>query len=117
MTDAPGPTLDPPTEPQRCPAHVSPLGRVGGERYDARGADAYAAELGYTLVMWDIDTEDWRQPGAEAIVSTVLTQVFPGAVVLFHDGGGDCAQTVQALERILEALSGQGYVFEVLCSY
>jgi peptidoglycan/xylan/chitin deacetylase (PgdA/CDA1 family) len=65
--------------------------------------------------MWDIDTEDWRQPGADVIVSRVLTQVFPGAVILFHDGGGDRSQTVEALGRILESLSSQGYRFEAVC--
>jgi peptidoglycan/xylan/chitin deacetylase (PgdA/CDA1 family) len=76
---------------------------------------AYAAELGYSLVMWDIDTRDWSQPGADAIVSTVLTKAFPGAIVLFHDGGGDRSQTVEALETILETLSNQGYIFEPVC--
>jgi peptidoglycan/xylan/chitin deacetylase (PgdA/CDA1 family) len=76
---------------------------------------AYAAELGYSLVLWDIDTRDWSQPGVDAIVSTVLTKAFPGAVVLFHDGGGDRAQTVEALDRILQALSERGYRFEPVC--
>jgi peptidoglycan/xylan/chitin deacetylase (PgdA/CDA1 family)/heat shock protein HslJ len=76
---------------------------------------AYAAELGYALVMWNIDTEDWRRPGVDAIVSGVLTDVYPGAILLMHDGGGDRAQTVQALDTILEALGQQGYVFEVVC--
>jgi peptidoglycan/xylan/chitin deacetylase (PgdA/CDA1 family) len=76
---------------------------------------AYAAELGYRLVMWNIDTEDWRQPGADAIASRVLTAAYPGAIVLFHDGGGDRSQTVEALETILKALTDRGYVFEVVC--
>jgi len=37
--------------------------------------------------------------------------------VLFHDGGGDQSQTVEALETILETLSSQGYAFEVVCPY
>jgi hypothetical protein len=44
MTAAPGPTLDPPTVPQRCPAPVGPRAGVGGVRHDAQVADAYAAE-------------------------------------------------------------------------
>ena len=64
---------------------------------------------------WNIDTEDWRQPGAEAIASAVAEQAYPGAIVLMHDGGGDRFQTVEALETILETLSKQGYVFEVVC--
>lgn len=75
----------------------------------------YLAELGYELVLWNIDTEDWRQPGAEAIASVVVDRAYPGAIVLMHDGGGDRSQTVEALETILETLSSQGYVFEAVC--
>jgi peptidoglycan/xylan/chitin deacetylase (PgdA/CDA1 family) len=48
-------------------------------------------------------------------VSVVVDQAYPGAVVLLHNGGGDRSQTVEALEKILETLSSQGYVFEVVC--
>jgi peptidoglycan/xylan/chitin deacetylase (PgdA/CDA1 family) len=71
----------------------------------------YAAELGYTIVMWDVDPQDWRRPGTEAIADHVLSHVFPGAIVLMHDGGGDRTQSVAALEIILRELSAQGYKF------
>jgi peptidoglycan/xylan/chitin deacetylase (PgdA/CDA1 family) len=64
---------------------------------------------------WNIDTQDWRQPGAEAIASVVAEQAYPGAIVHQHDGGGDRSQTAEALEMTLETLSKQGYVFEVVC--
>jgi peptidoglycan/xylan/chitin deacetylase (PgdA/CDA1 family) len=76
---------------------------------------AYAEELGYELIMWDIDTRDWSRPGIDAIASVAIAEAFPGAVVLFHDGGGERSQTVAALDKILQTLSGQGYVFEVMC--
>jgi peptidoglycan/xylan/chitin deacetylase (PgdA/CDA1 family) len=76
---------------------------------------ARAAELGYTIVMWDIDTEDWKGPGPQAIASAVLDQAYPGAVVLMHDGGGDRSQTVEALKTILGQLKDQGYRFEAIC--
>jgi peptidoglycan/xylan/chitin deacetylase (PgdA/CDA1 family) len=65
--------------------------------------------------MWDIDTEDWRRPGSEAIASEVLDKTFPGAVGLMHDGGGDRSQTVEALKTILRQLSKEGYRFEAIC--
>jgi peptidoglycan/xylan/chitin deacetylase (PgdA/CDA1 family) len=65
--------------------------------------------------MWDIDTEDWRRPGPEAIANEVLNKAFPGAVVLMHDGGGDRSQTVDALKMILRQLSGEDYRFEAVC--
>jgi peptidoglycan/xylan/chitin deacetylase (PgdA/CDA1 family) len=71
----------------------------------------YAAELGYQVTMWDIDPMDWRRPGIEAISSHVLRNVFPGAIVLMHDGGGDRSQSAAALETILRELSGRGFKF------
>jgi peptidoglycan/xylan/chitin deacetylase (PgdA/CDA1 family) len=71
----------------------------------------YAAELSYATVLWDIDPQDWRRPGTEAIADHVLSHVFPGAIVLMHDGGGDRSQSVAALEIILRDLSAKGYKF------
>jgi peptidoglycan-N-acetylglucosamine deacetylase len=71
----------------------------------------YAAELGYATVLWDVDPQDWRRPGTEAISDHVLSHVFPGAIVLMHDGGGDRTQSAAALEIILRELSAKGYRF------
>ncbi|MBR3158164.1 MAG: polysaccharide deacetylase family protein [Atopobiaceae bacterium] len=61
-------------------------------------------------VGWDVDTEDWRRPGAETIAERILT-VSPGNVVLMHDGGGDRSQTVEALSQALPKLADEGYKF------
>ena len=60
---------------------------------------------------WHQDTKDWKRPGVNNIVTTVLSGAKPGDVVLFHDAGGDRSQTVKALEEILPALKKQGYEF------
>ena len=75
----------------------------------------YAAELGYRIVLWDIDPRDWARPGAEAIATHVLEHIRPGKVVLLHDGGGDRAQTLAALEVILRRLQAEDYRFEPVC--
>jgi peptidoglycan/xylan/chitin deacetylase (PgdA/CDA1 family)/uncharacterized protein YraI len=75
---------------------------------------AYAADLGMTMVMWDVDTMDWREPGAQQIATYVLDNAYPGAIVLMHDGGGDRSQTVTALETILPELAAQGYRFPTI---
>nr|WP_261381632.1 polysaccharide deacetylase family protein [Paenibacillus cremeus] len=66
-----------------------------------------------TVVMWSWyqDTKDWRKPGTDKIVQTVLGNVHNGDIVLFHDLEGDCSQTVEALKRILPELKKQGYEF------
>lgn len=81
--------------------------------YGAVNADdrQWMAELGYTSVLWDVDPQDWRRPGIETIANHVTNHVFPGAIVLMHDGGGERAQSIAALEIILRDLSAQGYRF------
>ncbi|MDQ1910630.1 polysaccharide deacetylase family protein [Paenibacillus sp. GD4] len=66
-----------------------------------------------TVVMWSWyqDTQDWRKPGVDKIVQTVLGNVHNGDIILFHDLEGDCSQTVEALKRIIPELKQQGYEF------
>ena len=66
-----------------------------------------------TVVMWSWyqDTKDWKKPGADKIVQTVLNNVHNGDIILFHDLEGDCSQTVEALKRILPELQQRGYRF------
>jgi peptidoglycan/xylan/chitin deacetylase (PgdA/CDA1 family) len=81
--------------------------------YGATDANSrqYAADAGYAIVLWDIDPQDWRRSGAKVIADHVVREAYPGAIVLMHDGGGDRAQSVAALEMILRELSQQGYAF------
>ena len=71
----------------------------------------YAADAGYAVVLWDIDPQDWRRPGAKVIADHVVRSIYPGAIVLMHDGGGDRSQSLAALEMALQQLSAQGYEF------
>lgn len=70
-----------------------------------------AARNGMRPLSWSIDSNDWRQPGAKQIVTSVTQQVRPGAVVLLHDGGGRREQTIQALRQLLPWLVDHGYRF------
>ena len=72
----------------------------------------YAAEFGYYIVLWDIDPQDWRRPGAQQIADVILENIYPGAIILCHDGGGDRSQTDEALKIVLPELDKQGYVFK-----
>jgi peptidoglycan/xylan/chitin deacetylase (PgdA/CDA1 family) len=61
-------------------------------------------------VGWNIDTEDWRRPGASTIAQRIL-KATNGNIVLMHDGGGDRSQTVEALRTALPQMVEQGYKF------
>lgn len=72
------------------------------------------AELGMRPALWSVDTEDWRRPGAAAILQRALS-VGGDGVVLFHDGPGDRSQTVAALPGIIEGLQARGLVITRVC--
>jgi peptidoglycan/xylan/chitin deacetylase (PgdA/CDA1 family) len=62
-------------------------------------------------VLWSVDSQDYTQPGIDAIVRNVVDAVHPGAIVLLHDAGGDRSQTLAAVPRIVQELRDQGYRF------
>ncbi len=62
-------------------------------------------------VIWNLDSEDWTLPGADAIVSNCTNGAYSGAIILMHDGGGNRDQDLEALPKIIENLQGKGYKF------
>ncbi len=61
------------------------------------------------MVLWTVDTGDYRRPGVSAIVRSALSGARPGAIVLLHDAGGERSETVRALPRMIAALRSRGY--------
>ena len=72
-----------------------------------------ARALGMTTVIWNVDPRDWSLPGTGAIENALL-RARAGDILLCHDGGGDRAQTVTALEAVLPQLREEGLRFVVL---
>jgi peptidoglycan-N-acetylglucosamine deacetylase len=61
------------------------------------------------MVLWTVDTSDYRRPGVPAIVDAAVHGARPGAIILLHDAGGDRSQTVAALPKIVSALRRRHY--------
>ena len=75
-----------------------------------------ASKAGLTVVNWSVIPRDWTNPGAKEIADRVCKDVFPGAIVLLHDGDAPAqkasrAQTVEATSLIIDRLREQGYNF------
>jgi cellulose synthase/poly-beta-1,6-N-acetylglucosamine synthase-like glycosyltransferase/peptidoglycan/xylan/chitin deacetylase (PgdA/CDA1 family) len=70
-----------------------------------------AAEDGYLVVFTSLDTTDWARPGVKHIVAAAMPKDGRGAVIMFHDAGGDRAETVAALPEVIERLKAKGYRF------
>ena len=81
----------------------------------------FSQDMGYITVGNRIDPNDWsdkpRRHTAEEISSYVLAHLPPcapydlrcGNIVLLHDGGGNRAETVRALPRIIDGIRERGY--------
>jgi poly-beta-1,6 N-acetyl-D-glucosamine synthase len=70
-----------------------------------------AGDRGYLGVFSDRIGEDWFPIPAEAIVANAMPRDGEGAVVMLHDGGGNRARTLQALDQLIPALKAEGYRF------
>jgi cellulose synthase/poly-beta-1,6-N-acetylglucosamine synthase-like glycosyltransferase/peptidoglycan/xylan/chitin deacetylase (PgdA/CDA1 family) len=88
------------------PDEVHPIDLVSGSHY-------------FTIGM-QIDPEDWKRPGVDAIVASTVSLaqqyavpgkdgVVKGNIVLLHDSGGDRSQTVKALPLLIAALREHGF--------
>jgi len=62
--------------------------------------------MGIQVIQWDVDSLDYKDYGADAIVKRVLSKVKNGSIVLFHN---NATYTANALPIILENLQKEGY--------
>jgi peptidoglycan/xylan/chitin deacetylase (PgdA/CDA1 family) len=68
--------------------------------------EAAATRAGYpTCLAYDVDSLDYTDPGAPAIISTTMRLVRPGSIVSMHCGH---AGTVKAMPALLGALHARG---------
>ncbi len=95
--------------------HATPCVRPPYGSIDAFTRE-WAAAAGLDLVLWTVDTNDWRRPGPTVIADRIVGGATDRAIVLMHDGGGNRTQTVGGLEIALERLSGQGLRFDPICT-
>lgn len=64
--------------------------------------------LPYPLILWSVDTLDWKTKNTDSIVDHVMKNVKDGDIVLFHD---IYDTTYEAIKQLLPALKEQGYQF------
>ncbi|AUB41453.1 Peptidoglycan/xylan/chitin deacetylase, PgdA/CDA1 family [Nostoc flagelliforme CCNUN1] len=77
------------------------------------GLAQYAKNEKYAVMMWSEQSGDAerRSPQVPGLVTNVLKQAKPGAIVLLHDGGGNRSKSVKALPEMIAGLKAQGYRF------
>ncbi len=62
----------------------------------------------YPLILWNIDSLDWKSKGEKQIVPLVMDNVQDADIILLHDIH---ATTIPAVEKIIAKLDEEGYQF------
>ena len=65
------------------------------------------ASLGYTTIMWTIDTIDWNTKDSQKILNRVIPKITPGAIILAHP----TSSFLEAFPKIVDASREAGYGF------
>ncbi|WP_391207190.1 polysaccharide deacetylase family protein [Psychrobacillus sp. L4] len=60
------------------------------------------------VILWDVDTLDWKYKDAKHLLEHVKTHVKDGSIVLMHDIH---SSTADGLDAVLAYLQGEGYTF------
>ncbi|GLX08518.1 bi-functional transferase/deacetylase [Microbispora sp. NBRC 16548] len=89
----------------RLPYSSSPSA-VGSAQLAAMHA---LGDEGYLVALTDLDSRDWSRPAVDRMVRDTFPPRGRGAVVMFHDAGGDRSRTVAAVDALLDALKKRGY--------
>lgn len=64
-------------------------------------------DLNMQLILWTINPEDWRSPGADKIIKRIVGNAQDGSIVLLHDK----KQTAEALPKLISSLKEKGFEF------
>ncbi|WP_047981921.1 polysaccharide deacetylase family sporulation protein PdaB [Ornithinibacillus contaminans] len=69
-----------------------------------------AEELKYNVIHWNINPNDWQNPGTQVVVDQVMSKTTNGDIILLH-ASDSVKQTAEALETILPGLQNKGFTF------
>lgn len=73
---------------------------------------SWTDELGCTtnmqVVLWNLDSLDWKSQNTRKVVRTIVKNVEPGDIILLHD---TFKSSVEAALEVIDTLSKQGYTF------
>lgn len=73
--------------------------------------DIVRAAVGTPMILWSVDTEDWKTKTTESIVSIAMSEVHDGAIILMHD---IYPTSVDAVPTLVDTLREEGYEFATI---
>ena len=68
--------------------------------------DTITAACGAPIILWNIDTEDWKEKNADDVYEQLISGLHSGDIVLMHDL---FPGTAEAVERAVPVLVKEGY--------
>lgn len=69
-----------------------------------------AEKLGFTVIRWNVNPEDWKNPGTQVIIDDVMKNTSGGDIIVLH-ASDSVKQTNDTLKTILPALKKKGLDF------
>lgn len=80
--------------------------RPPGGGYNDRLMKEIYDDLGYSTVLWTVDTNDWRRPGVEVVTRRLVNGASDGAILLCHDIH---PPTIEAIPAAVDGILEKGY--------
>ena len=68
--------------------------------------DALKKNVGMPMILWNIDTLDWKTRNAQSTIDAVMNKVKDGDIILMHDIH---TETVDAALKLIPKLQSEGY--------
>lgn len=84
---------------------TSPVFRPPFGAYDQHVREV-ARELGFAIINWSIDPQDWLHRNADVVYSNIINGAHDGGIVVLHDIH---AETAAAMDRVIPSLVERGY--------
>lgn len=70
--------------------------------------DSVASAVDMPMIIWSLDTQDWKYRDTNHIVNAILNNVSDGDIILMHDL---YSSTAAAMEIVIPELAARGYSF------
>lgn len=67
------------------------------------------ARLAKRLVLWDVNSYDWKGRPAADVVARVLARTRPGSIILLHEARDGGEVTIEAVRQLIPALRARGF--------
>lgn len=70
--------------------------------------DTVRANIGAPMILWSVDTLDWKYKNTASILGYTMSEVYDGAIILMHDIH---PTSVEAVPTVIDTLRADGYEF------